>query len=92
MQDGIEAVTYDNGEEAELCGKVHRRIALVQIVWVAQDVGVVFGDALDEEEVVEVDCSLEADGGIDHDIFVDMAIVLRSGKPSFSCESHLVVR
>ena len=41
------------------------RVGLVGEVWVLQRGGVVLNDALDEDEVVEVDGAPEADGDVD---------------------------
>ncbi len=61
-------MTYDNGKKAQLCGHVQGGVALVRKIWVLQDLAVVLDDALDQEEIVEVNGSLEADGGVNHDI------------------------
>lgn len=44
-----------NSGEAMLCGEVQRGVRAIVKVWVANVVGVVANDALDQREVVEED-------------------------------------
>ena len=57
----------DEVEEAELGGEVEGGVAFVGEVRVLQALRVVFDDAFDEDEVVQVDGAAEADADVDPD-------------------------
>lgn len=66
--------------QAQLCGEVKRGGAIVREVWVLQALGVVFDDAFEEGEILEVDGSTDADGDVNPAVLLSS----RAGKTSSS--------